>query len=695
MQILLIFKSLSFLKNINLIKGVLQKSTPFLSPMKTKIYDLETIKNCFIAMFINFNDPKQVEIFEISEFKNDSEKYYNFLKQCIIDKITLVSFNGLKFDAQINTHFLKNYSSLKRLSGIELAAWIYEYAQLTITRSKAKEFHDYHGKTIPTKECDLLAINNYDNPQKMASLKWLQFNMDWYNIMDMNVAHDKPIKKHERQTLIQYCYNDCLSTRELFKRNLGEVNLRIQLSNTFKMNLLSHSEPKLSKTLFSYYLCEELGISSYELSKQRTYRSKIYLSEAILKYISFKTPVFQNTYNKFYNLTLDGENLKGSFAHECTYRGLPLSFALGGLHGAKSGIYESDENYIIKSLDVKSYYPNLAIRNEWAPAHINKKIFCERYESFYEERKKYSKKNPLNYVYKIILNAAYGLSNEKNSFLKDSFFTMQITVNGQLLLCMLMEQLCENIPCARPIMVNTDGIEIIIPKEYEQKYYDICKEWEALTQLELEFEDYHKLIIPDVNNYLGIFADKKISKEEYDKLNREYPKPILTQKEGEYFMKPVKTKGRFEIDKPLHKNKSYRIKRIAFYNFFAHNMSVEESLKENKNIFDFSAGSRVVGSWKFKQSCVQAGDAINEDCQKTLRYYMANKGCKIIKTQKQISGKYKVIKLGANNHYENIIIKIDKNKPFIDYDIDYAFYRKLINKEINNISPQQEQQTLF
>jgi hypothetical protein len=663
--------------------------------MKTYVYDYETIKNCFIAMFINLHSPKEVYTFEISDYKNEQYNYKLFIDNCIKEKCMLISFNGLKFDAQITTHFLNNYNHLKILDGHELSMWIYEYAQITISKSRNKELLDYYGKNIPTKECDLLAINNYDNPNKMASLKWLQYNMDWYNIMDMNVAHDKPISSKDIPSVIKYCYNDCLSTRELFKKNIGEVNLRIKLSNTFEMNLLSHSEPKLSKALFSYYLCKELGYSKYELSKMRTYRSKIDLSEVILKNITFNTKIFKSTYSKFYSLILDGENLKGTFSHECTYRGLPLSFALGGLHGAKQGVYESCDNFIIKSLDVKSYYPNLAIRNEWSPGHLPKKEFCKIYEGFYEDRKKYSKKDPLNYVYKILLNASYGLSNEDNSFLKDSFFTMSITVNGQLLLCMLIEQLCENIPGSRPIMANTDGCEIIIPKKYEQTYHDICKEWEKITQLELEFEDYEKLIIPDVNNYMGIFKEKKITEEEYNELNKIYPKPVIFKKNNECFIRAVKTKGRFEIDKPLHKNKSYRIKRIAFYNFFAHGISVETTLKENKNIFDYAAGSRVVGAWKFKQTCVEDGDVINEECQKTLRYYISKKGCKIIKYKKESTGKYKTIKLEASNNYENVFIKFDKNKAFEDYDIDFSFYRKIINREINNIFPETTQKQLF
>ena len=46
--------------------------------------------------------------------------------------------------------------------------------------------------------------------------------------------------------------------------------------------------------------------------------------------------------------------------------------------------------------------------------------------------KRFLKSNPKNYVYKIILNSTYGLSNDQNSFLYDPQLTMRITINGQL-----------------------------------------------------------------------------------------------------------------------------------------------------------------------------------------------------------------------------------------------------------------------
>ena len=657
---------------------------------KAYVYDYETVVNCFLSVFINVQNPNEIVSFEISSSRNQFADYVEFMEKCIAEKTLLISYNGLKFDNQVSRFILSDIRFAKH-DGNTLSNVIYQFAQETIRKSNNKEFPAFHPKDNPFRECDILAINNYDNPAKRCSLKWLQYSMDWHNVEDMSTDHDKPHNDKEILMLLKYCINDCLSTREMFFRNKAEILLRGNLSKHFKMNLANHSEPKLAKSIFLKLLSQRLDIPEYELKKKQTYRKTINLNEAILPYISFKTPELKATLSKFKKLKLDGENLKGSFKHKVTYKGLEFSFALGGIHGAKKGIYQSDKDFIIKSFDVTSFYPNLSIRNKWAPGHIDKEAFCEIYESFFEDRKKYSKKDPLNYVYKILLNSTYGLSNEANSFLKDSLFTMRITCNGQLLLVMLMEELCESIPGARPLMVNTDGGEIIIPREYESLYHEICQKWEDLTKLQLEFEVYDKLIIPDVNNYIGIFAGKEITKEEaHKKIKEDFPKPLIKKnKAGKYFLFNTKGKGRFEVDKPLHKNKSFRIKRIAFYNYFVHNQSPEKTLEENKNIFDYCAGTRAIGGFKFNLTCYSDGELDTVSAQKTLRYYISNKGCKILKVKDD-----KVIKIEASKVLERIMNKFE-DKPFEEYGIDKKFYLTEINKEIQKIMPQKQTKLLL
>lgn len=684
---------------------------------KTYVFDYETIKNCFLAIFINIKDSSDIVCFEMSEFQNDFAKYVEFIKELAENQNYIVSFNGLNFDSQISWHSIQQFDVWKKSTGSEISGNVFVFVQELIDLRNTKGYCTYKHSDLPWNEIDVAAINNYNNKAKFASLKWLQFNMDWYNVMDMNCKPSDLLNQKQILELKRYCINDCLSTKALLIKNLEQIKIREDLSKHFDLKLQNLSEPKLVKAILLKLLSEDLNIKPHELKKKQTYRKKINLDEAILPYIKFKTKPLIDTLTKFKGLVLDGENLKGTFAHKVKYRGLELSFALGGIHGAKRGIYEAKDGLVIKSFDVKSYYPNLAIRNKWSPAHINADIFCTRYEWFYDERLKYGKKDPLNYLYKIVLNSVFGLSNEKSSFMKDSFLTMQITCNGQLLLTQLLEDLCENIPGARPIMVNTDGGEIIFPKEHMHIYDRICKEWEKQTDLVLEFEEYEKLIIWDVNNYIGIFKPYEVefekAKEQFDK---SFPKDLFKQIDGKTYHYPIKLKGRFEIDKALHKNKSYRIKPIAIYNYFVHAKKIEKTMRENTNIYDYCAGVRAVGNWKIKQTCYEAGDMVNHDTQKTVRYIVSKRGCKLIKEEKSIvkesfhmtnkagvivktynkgDTSIKQIKVEAEKVLERVVIKIDKDQPFENYEINYDFYAKLIKNEIETVQPIINQQSLF
>lgn len=100
---------------------------------------------------------------------------------------------------------------------------------------------------------------------------------------------------------------------------------------------------------------------------------------------------------------------------------------------------------------------------------------------------------------KLSLNGAYGKSNESTSWLYDPMFTMQITLNGQLMLTMLAEILVDNIEECEVLQVNTDGITVRINKNEKYNYGELCNHWEALTGLELEFVEYSKMVIRDVN----------------------------------------------------------------------------------------------------------------------------------------------------------------------------------------------------
>ena len=59
------------------------------------------------------------------------------------------------------------------------------------------------------KQIDVFKLNHWDNMAKRSSLKWIEYTMDWDNILDMPIHHDTEINTQDQLDLvIEYCIND-------------------------------------------------------------------------------------------------------------------------------------------------------------------------------------------------------------------------------------------------------------------------------------------------------------------------------------------------------------------------------------------------------------------------------------------------------------------------------------------------------
>jgi hypothetical protein len=631
------------------------------------IMDYETIVNCFVGVFSSYSGDSK-KIFVIHHLRNDIVELVDFLRENAKYKDWHFGFNNLAFDAQITEFILSRADHLKNMeSASDVAEAIYAYAQSVIEKSNNGEWLDYPEFKLSIPCVDIFKLNHWDNNAKRSSLKWIQFTMDWHNVEEMPHPHNEPVRDEETLVdVIDYCINDVESTKAIFKLEdskgekvmSSQINLRAQLSKKYNLSLYSASEPKISKQIFLHFLSEKLGRDKKEIRDLRTYRSKVTLRDIILPYIKFETPEFTGVLNWFKSLEVDTRILdegdkKSGPKHRMMHKNVPTDYALGGIHGCiKSGIYEAGPGKKIMTADVTSFYPFLAITNGWAPSQIPKEEFCELYKGFFDERKKYAKGTPLNYLFKIILNSTYGLSKSRYSFLYDPELTFRITVNGQLLLSMLYEMLSTRIPGSIPLMQNTDGLEFIIDEEYEDEFNAICKEWEELTMLQLEIDEYQKMIIGDVNNYIAVYKNGK-----------------------------TKCKGRFEFDGlALHKNKSHLIIPKALYAYFVYGKNPKEYLQENRDIFDYCIGAKIRGNWYFEERGIDKGEYFSKKLQKLVRYYVSGKGTKIIKCNPD----GREIQLESGPHLMTLFNQYEE-KSWEDYGVDEKYYLDKIYDEIEKI----------
>jgi len=625
------------------------------------VIDYETLKDCTVLVAEHYK--KDItHTFVVGHVKNQIKELYEFLKGNATNNEWHISFNGLSFDSQVTEFILRKGPGLFTLSGDVIAGMIYKLAQDIIRRQENHEFPQFSEKDLAIKQIDVFKLNHWDNAAKRSSLKWIQYSMDWHNILDMPIHHDTSITTQEQlDTVVTYCINDVKSTKQIMHLSKDQINLRKTLTAEYGINLFNASEPRISKELFLMFLSEETGIKKYDLRNLRTVRDFIKVSDIILPYTNFKHPTFEALLLNFKSLVINANDTKGGFKYSFKYKNVKTDFGLGGVHGCvNSGVYEAKDGMIIMTSDVTSFYPNLAIRNKWSPAHLPREIFCDKYEWFFNERKVIPKTDPRNYVYKIILNSTYGLSNDKNSFLYDPEFTMRITINGQLTLMMLYEMLSEGIPNSIPLMQNTDGLEMMIPVEYKDKYMQICAEWEKITNLQLEHDEYSKMIIGDVNNYIAVNTKGK-----------------------------SKCKGRFEYkDLALHKNKSHLIIPKALHAYFIENKLPEQFLQENRNILDYCAGVKIKGEWQFEQTCIVDREITRQTLQKTLRYYISKNGCKIYKVNKYDKREIQL----ESGKWMQTLFNVLVNKPWEEYNIDESYYLDKIYREINNILPKKSKQ---
>jgi len=628
----------------------------------TKIHwvmDYETICNTFVAVFQHYKDESVRKVFVINKEQNDIQEFCKFLMDCKNNNQWHISYNGLEFDAQITQHVMKNRSELVKLPGEKIADKLYAYAQDVISRKNRGEFLEYAPYKLWIRQIDLFKLNHWDNKAKSSSLKWVQYAMDWDNVEEMPHHHSEPVTdNHTLQKVISYCINDVLSTKQILDHSKEQIKLRQVLTREYDIDLYSASEPRISKELFLYFLEKKTGIEKAELKRMRTPRTHIVLGDCILDYVKFQTPEMQKMLDFFRKTVIT--STKDGFKYRMEYKGVKTDYGLGGIHGATdAGVYEAKPGWTIMTSDVTSFYPNLAIKNGFAPEHLPKKEFLELYEWFFEERKKIPKTDPKNYVYKIILNSTYGLTGDENSFLYDPRMTMQITVNGQLLLSMLYEMLSLAIPDGIPLMQNTDGLEMMIPTGSVDTYMRVCAEWEKLTMLSLEHDEYKKMIIRDVNNYIAISKKDK-----------------------------VKCKGAFEwedLEKKkvatFHKNKSFLIIPKAIYAYFVNDIQPEDFLRDNREVVDYCAGVKSKGAWYYEERYVDKGVLTTNRLQKIVRYYVSKNGGKIVKCHPD----GREIQVESGSWLQTVVNRINPEVPIEQYDINYSYYLEEINKQIEGI----------
>ena len=600
------------------------------------VFDLETFPNVFTAAFEHADAPITL-MFEISDWRNDSREIIAFLQYLKDTNARMVGFNNLGFDYPV-------LHTLIRM-GVSSAHTLYEKAQAIINSQDedgGKWTHQVNPSDRFVPQIDLYKIHHFDNKARATGLKVLEFNMRSDNIEDLPFKVGTTLTQDQVPVLKRYNKHDVAQTKAFYKHTFDMLKFREELTHKYNRDFINHNDTKIGKDYFVMKL-EEAGVACYDYSDKgrtprQTKRPTIALKDAILPWIAFEQPEFNRVLAWLKAQTI--METKGVFTDlTATINNFTFVFGLGGIHGSvESEVIESDDEHDIVDLDVTSYYPNLAITNGFYPAHLGK-TFVTIYKHLFEQRKQYPKKSAESAMLKLALNGVYGDSNNQFSVFYDPLFTMSITLNGQLLLCLLAEGLM-HIPGLRLIQVNTDGLTVRVPRENKWLVDMARAAWQTRTGLNLEEAIYRRMFIRDVNNYLA----------QYDNGG-------------------VKRKGAYEWEMEWHQNAGALVVAKVAEKVLVEDAPIRQTVEQWPDIMDFMLRTKVPRS-----SYLQWGET---QVQNISRYYIAQGGKPLFKWMPPLKGKQEWRKIGVESGWG---VQVCNNIRDATLPVDFDYYVREIEK---------------
>lgn len=470
---------------------------------RTYGYDIECYPNVFTIELTHIPTDHRW-IFEVSDRMNQSVELVAFLFRLRDAGCSMLGFNNEGYDYPVIHHVISTVGQF----GIATAAQIYEKSATII----ASPWGDWTHSVPPWKriirQIDVFKIMHFDNMARSTSLKKLEMAMRSSSVEDLPFKPGYALQTEQIDPLIKYQSWDVNQTIKFAKKIEDRIQFRADLSDKYGRDVTNFNDTKIGKEHFIAAL-EAEGVACFDKSSGRkvpiqTPRYGGIHVGAKLLWVPFQTPQLQAMWQFFYDAVIPPDETKGFFKNVSASIGeFTIDFGAGGIHGSvHNRTFYTTETHEIIDVDVTSYYPSLAIVNNFHPEHMGP-IFCKIYAELKAERMQYDKKTAQSGMLKLALNGVYGDSNNKHSPFYDPAYTMAITINGQLQLAWLAETL-HFIPGVEMIQANTDGITVYCPKDRKPELWARCEEWERATMLDLEAVTYSRMHIKDVNNYVAV-----------------------------------------------------------------------------------------------------------------------------------------------------------------------------------------------
>lgn len=620
------------------------------------VFDIEVLKNVFTCTCKN-TDTKQITVFEISPRRVDVQELVTFF----YEDYYFVGYNNIHYDNPILNYIIMLYREhyFDRYSTRELTESVFRMSQLVIDKNSDFDLWKEYKYARNFLSIDLLTML-YSKALRV-SLKEMQVTMQYKNVEEFVVDWHQDLPEKDIDRLISYNINDVESTEELLYRCKDLLELRIETEKDFGLPCLSLDRVNLGDRLLQLKVMEKTGLNKKQLENMKSPANYVDLEKVIFPWIKFESPILQKKLTDMKNQHNVSPGRKG-YINTFMFGEMKVTIGVGGIHGDNGTcIIKPNEDELLLDSDVNSLYPSLMRMYHLYPPKL-KDVLGQIFPQIIDDRlefKRTGQKNK-NETYKYMLNGVSGKMQDETSWLFSPFTVMQVRINGQLLLLMLAERLLK-LGC-KLYQINTDGILYKLKKSKYEELQQVLKEWEKLTMLTLETEEFTQFYQLAINDYFGVEPNNKIKK-----------------------------KGFFLTDIELGKGLTPKIIPEAIINYFVHNIPVEDTIKSCKDICKFLQAEKTGKQWTVEY---------NEQIQQRInRFYVSNSGYYLWKWKLDDTGKksYQIMLKDHgvrlhNKFYsdEDLQWKYSQGETFQSiYDIDYQYYINQCIKVIEKLKPKQ------
>lgn len=620
------------------------------------VFDIEVLKNVFTCTCKN-TDTKQITVFEISPRRVDIQGLVTFF----YEDYYFVGYNNIHYDNPILNYIIMLYNKpyFNSYSTRELTESVFRMSQLVIDKNSDFDLWKEYKYARNFLSIDLLTML-YSKALRV-SLKEMQVTMQYKNVEEFVVDWHQDLPEKDIDRLISYNINDVESTEELLYRCKDLLELRIETEKDFGLPCLSLDRVNLGDRLLQLKVMEKTGLNKKQLENMKSPANHVDLEKVIFPWIKFESPILQKKLTDMKNQHNVSPGRKG-YINTFMFGEMKVTIGVGGIHGDNGTcIIKPNEEELLLDSDVNSLYPSLMRMYHLYPPKL-KNVLGQIFPQIIDDRlefKRTGQKNK-NETYKYMLNGVSGKMQDETSWLFSPFTVMQVRINGQLLLLMLAERLLK-LGC-KLYQINTDGILYKLKKSKYEELQQVLKEWEKLTMLTLETEEFTQFYQLAINDYFGVEPNNKIKK-----------------------------KGFFLTDIELGKGLTPKIIPEAIINYFVHNIPVEDTIKSCKDICKFLQAEKTGKQWTVEY---------NEQIQQRInRFYVSNSGYYLWKWKLDDTGKksYQIMLKDHgvrlhNKFYsdEDLQWKYSQGETFQSiYDIDYQYYINQCIKVIEKLKPKQ------